>query len=199
MKKLVVFVLAFSFLGVLGHAQILKRPGSGSVKTVQKVAVYDEGKGIFVPSGWMGDVGAIKVEPKCAEKPKKGKYCMKWTYDISKDAKNGWAGVYWQYPANNWGTKSGLDLTGHKKLTFWAKGETGKEVINIIAGGIKGQVPDSFVKELKGTKLSSGWKQYTIDLSGRDLSNVSGGFCWTADSKLNKGAVTFYFDDILYE
>ncbi len=199
MKKVFVCVLALLMLVSYGHAQVLKNTPRGSLKPIQKVAVYDEGKGTFAPSGWMGDVGAIKVDANCTVKPKSGKQCMKWTYDISKDSKNGWAGVYWQYPANNWGAKKGLDLTGHKKLTFWARGETGKEVINITAGGIKGEVPDSFIKELKGVKLSSEWKQYTIDLSNKDMSNVAGGFCWTADSKVNKGTVIFYFGGVFYE
>ena len=198
-KKVSVCVMALLMLASYGHAQVLKHLGSGSLKPIQKVAVYVEGKGTFAPSGWMGDTSAISVDAQCPTKPKTGKYCMRWTYDISKDAKNGWAGVYWQYPANNWGAKKGLDLTGHKKLSFWVRGETGNEVINITAGGLKGASPDTFIKELKGIKLSTEWKQYVIDLSGKDLSNVSGAFSWTADNKENTGNVVFYFADIVYE
>lgn len=182
------------------YGQVLKRPVSGPLKPVKKVIVYSNGKGgSFAPSGWMGDVGAISVDAQCTTKPKNGKYCMRWTYSVSRDAKTGWAGVYWQYPVNNWGSKKGLDLTGHKRLTFWVRGDTGKEIINITLGGIKGAFPDSFMKEIKGIKLSTQWRQYVIDLSGRDLSNVIGGFCWTVDSKQNTGVVTFYFSDIVYE
>lgn len=199
MKKISICVLALFMSASFAYAQVLKKPSSGPLKPVKKVAVYVEGKGVFAPSGWMGDVGAISVDANCKTRPKTGKYCMRWTYDISKDAKNGWAGVYWQFPANNWGSKKGLDLTGHKRLSFWVRGETGKEVLNFQAGGIKGEHPDTFMKELKGVKLSTQWKQYVIDLSGRDLSNVSGGFCWTADSKQNTGSVVFYFGEIAYE
>lgn len=199
MKKVSLCILVLLVFASSAYGEILKKPASGSLKPTKKVAVYVEGKGVFAPSGWMGDVGAIAVDPKCTTKPKSGKFCMKWTYDISKDSKSGWAGVYWQYPANNWGAKKGLDLTGHRRLTFWVRGETGNEILNITLGGIKGDRPDSFTKEIKGMKLSTQWKQYVVDLSGRDLSNVVGGFCWTADSKQNSGNVVFYFSDIVYE
>lgn len=199
MKKVSLCVLTLFLSASIGYAQVLNKPSTGPLKPVRKVPVYVEGKGLFAPSGWMGDVGAISVDAQCTTKPKAGKYCMRWTYNISKDAKNGWAGVYWQYPANNWGSKKGLDLTGHKRLIFWVRGDTGKEIINIQLGGIKGEHPDSFIKELKGIKLSTQWKQYVIDLSGRDLSNVNGAFCWTAESRQNTGNVVFYFGDIVYE
>ena len=199
MKKVFLMVIALS-VAAAGYAQVLKSPTSSISKSAKKVVVYEEGKGgTFAPSGWMGDTSALKIDPNCTTKPKDGKFCMKWTYDISKGGQNGWAGAYWQYPANNWGTLKGFDLTGHKKLSFWVRGETGKEVVDFTAGGIKGKIADTFIKEMKEVKLSSEWKQYTIDLSGKDLSNVSGGFCWTADSKKNAGNVTLYLDDIIYE
>lgn len=199
MKKLFICILALLVFASSAYGQALKKPSAVTLKPIKKVAVYVDRKGVFAPSGWMGDVGAISVDASCTTKPKSGKYCIRWTYDISKDAKNGWAGVYWQYPVNNWGSKKGLDLTGHKRLTFWVRGETGKEVLNIVLGGIKGDHPDSFMKEIKGIKLSTQWRQYVVDLSGRDLSNVIGGFCWTADSRQNTGNVIFYFGDIVYE
>lgn len=199
MKRIFIGVLALLVFVSFGYSQALKRPASGYLKPVKKVAVYQEGKGVFAPSGWMGDTGAIAVDAKCTIKPKNGKYCMRWTYDISKNIKDGWAGVYWQHPANNWGSNKGLDLTGHKKLTFWVRGETGKEIINITLGGIKGRYPDSFTKEIKGIKLSTQWRKYVVDLSGRDLSSVIGGFSWTAEASQNTGNVVFYFGDIVYE
>lgn len=199
MKKISIYILALIMFADFSYAQVMEKPAASILKRVKKAVVYEEGQGVFVPSGWMGDVEAITVDTRCTTKPRKGKYCIKWTYDISKSTKLGWAGVYWQYPQNNWGKKNGRNLTGLKKLSFWVRGENGNEIINITAGGIKGENPDTFMREIKGMKLSTQWKQYTINLSGRDLSNVSGGFCWTVDSKKNKGIVTFYFDDVIYD
>lgn len=199
MRKIAFIVALALSLCPSVYPQVLKKT-TGTLKPVKKLVVYDEGKGsTFVPSGWMGDTNAIQIDTNCATKPKSGKYCMRWKYDISKSTKNGWAGVYWQYPANNWGSKKGMDLTGYKKLSFWIRGETGKEVLDIKVGGITGDFPDSCSRELKGIRLSSEWKQYTIDVSGCNLSNVIGGFCWAADSGKNTGVVTFYLDNIIYE
>lgn len=199
MKKLLLTLLALTIVSS-AHAQIMKKaPSSGSMKPVKKVTVYEEGKGVFAPSGWMGDVSCIKADPNCTEKPKTGKFCSKWVYDNSKGASQGWAGVYWLYPENNWGGKKGMDLSGHKRLSFWIRGETGKEVVSIKIGGVKGDFPDTVTKELVALKLGSQWKQYSIDLTGRDLSNISGGFCWTADGKLNPKGCTFYLDEVVYE
>ncbi|MDD5270707.1 MAG: hypothetical protein PHE80_05925 [Candidatus Omnitrophica bacterium] len=199
MKKLLLCLLAFSVVSS-AHAQVMKKTSSSrSMKPAKKVIVYEEGKGVFAPSGWMGDVGCIKADPNCRVKPKTGKFCSKWTYDNSKGASQGWAGVYWLYPENNWGGKKGMDLSGHKRLSFWIRGETGKEVVSIKMGGVKGDFPDTVTKELNELKLGSQWKQYSIDLTGRDLSNISGGFCWTADGKLNPKGCTFYLDEVVYE
>jgi hypothetical protein len=198
-KKLLLTLLAFTVVSS-AHAQVLKRTiPSGGTRSVAKVAVYEEGKGVFSPSGWMGDVSCIKADPKCPDKPKTGKMCMKWIYDNSKGGQAGWAGVYWLYPENNWGGKKGMDLTGHKRISFWIRGEDGGEVVSIKIGGVKGEFKDSVMKELNALKLGSQWKQYSIDLTGRDLSNIAGGFCWTADGKLNPKGCTFYLDEVVYE
>ena len=45
--------------------------------------------------------------------------------------------------------------------------------------------------------LTKDWKQYSIDLAGKDLSCIKTGFGWSL-----RGAgklVTFYLDDIQYE
>ncbi len=197
MKRLAALVISLLFV-LPCYAQVMKK-SAGSLKPVKNVYVYEEGKGAFSPCGWMGDSGSIKVDPNCTTSPKSKKFCMKWTYDCSKGGSNGWAGVYWLFPENNWGAKKGMDLTGHKRLSFWMRGDTGKEVVSIKVGGVKGDYADTFTRELPNLRLSSVWRQYSIDLNGRDLSNIIGGFCWTADSKLNPGGCTFYLDEVVYE
>lgn len=198
MRKIFFCVLAFLVFTSHGYCQVLKIAPHG-MKTVKKLVVYGDENEIFIPSGWMGDTDAITVTAQCPIIPHGGKYCQKWTYTLKAGQKQGWAGVYWQYPANNWGSKKGYDLTGYKKLSFWIRGDKGGEVVNIKIGGIKGGFPDTFSKELGAIKLSTAWKQYVIDLSGRDLSNIAGGFCWTADSGSDPKGCAFYLDDITYE
>ncbi len=155
----------------------------------------------YVPSGWMGDYGAISMDDNHRDNPHSGMTCTKFTYTGEFPQGAGWAGVYWQNPANNWGyRKGGFDLTGATSLTFWARGENGGELIGEFKmGGISGEYPDSDSTGVGPITLTKEWKQYTIDLTGCDLSYISGGFCWSTSRMDNPGSITFYLDDIKYE
>src|SRR3989344_9558144 len=64
----------------------------------------------YVPSGYMGDWGDIKMDPAHAENPHSGTTAIEVTYSAARTQGANWAGVYWQDPANNWGDKkSGVD------------------------------------------------------------------------------------------
>ncbi|RKX90882.1 MAG: hypothetical protein DRP84_12450 [Spirochaetes bacterium] len=155
----------------------------------------------YCPSGWMGDYSAIRLNDNCKEDPYKGKTCMKWTYSGEATEGASWAGVFWQNPPNNWGKiKGGYDLTGAKKLTFWARGEKGGEIVEFKVGGITGDYSDTTEVTTGPISLTKDWKQYTIDLSDEDLSYISGGFCWVASAlDVPEGGITFYLDEIVYE
>lgn len=111
----------------------------------------------------------------------------------------------------NWGEypEAGFDLSNATKLTFWARGETGGERVEFFAlgtgrdpvtGDRKEPYPDSTYKVSTCVKtLSSEWEEYSIDLSGRNLGYVIGGFGWVASAKENKGRnISFYIDDVRY-
>jgi hypothetical protein len=159
----------------------------------------------YIPSGWMGDYGDIKMNDQSLSEPFLGKTCIEFVYSAKKSQGQGWAGVYWQFPANNWGTKKGgFDLTGMTKLTFWARGEKGGEVIQKFGVGGIGlnqdmPYPDSCVVETEPIELTDIWKQYTINLAGQDLSYINGGFFWVTTSDLNPEGATFYLDEIKFE
>jgi len=155
----------------------------------------------YIPSGWMGDTGDIKMADQCAENPHGGATAIKFVYSAKRSQGQGWVGVFWQNPPNNWGNKKGgFDLTGMTKLTFWARGAKGGEVIQkFMVGGIKGMYPDSAEIELGPVELTDTWQQYTINLAGKDLSTISGGFSWTTTADLNPEGATFYLDDIKFE
>ena len=126
----------------------------------------------YIPSGWMGDYGDIKINDQCAENPHSGTTSIQFTYSAKKSQNQGWAGVYWQNPANNWGSKKGgFDLTGMTKLTFWARGAKGGEVIQkVVVGGIKGTYSDTATVEMGPIELTDTWKQYTVNLAGKKES-----------------------------
>lgn len=159
-------------------------------------------RSFYAPSGWMGDYGDIKMDTNCKDNPKSEPTCIKFTYTAAGSQGAGWAGVYWQNPANNWGTlDGGYNLVGAKKLTFWARGEKGGEVISDFKmGGIfQGEYPDTGSASTGPIVLTKEWKQYTISLKGVDLSYIIGGFCWVTTKNDNPQGMTFYLDDIQYE
>ena len=160
----------------------------------------DDSKNHYTPSGWVGDYDAIRRE-ESEENSHSGSTCLKFTYTAKTSQGAGWAGVYWQSPVNNWGeVKGGYDLRGAQKITFWAKGEEGGEIINRFGiGGIGGNYPDSATREIGPIYLKKEWKQYKIDLSGLNLSCVSGGFYWMTDKQSCPEGIVFYLDDIKYE
>lgn len=155
----------------------------------------------YIPSGWMGDYGDMKFNDKYMTTPRSGTTSIQIIYNTNASQGARWAGIYWQNPPNNWGTRpGGYDLTGAKKLTFWIRGEKGGERIEEIkVGGITGEYADSDVAGIGPVVLTTDWQQFTIDLEGKDLSSISGGFCWATNLDVNPEGATFYLDDIRYE
>jgi hypothetical protein len=149
----------------------------------------------YFASGWMGNNQAIAMDEKCTTSPHSGSTCLKVEYK----ATDNFAGVVWQNPANNWGDQpGGLDLTGAKILTFWARGENGGEKVEFKFGVI--DKDKKFFDTASGgtaVTLTKDWKQYDIDLQDKDMSRIITGFSWVL---AGQGApVTFYLQDIQYE
>jgi hypothetical protein len=155
----------------------------------------------YVPSGWMGDFGDIKVNDRWMENSYSGTTSIRIEYLPRRSQGAGWMGIYWQNPANNWGSKkAGFDLTGAKKLSFWVRGEKGGEIISEFKmGGITGEFSDSDSAGIGPAMLTQEWKKYEIDLRGKELSHIIGGFCLSANAEDNPNGFVVYLDDIKYE
>lgn len=159
----------------------------------------------FCPSGYMGDYGDIKIDEGDMSKPHSGKTAIKVVYTAERKQGAGWAGIFWQNPCNNWGTRDGgYNLNDYSKVTFWAKGTRDKagnlpRIEEFKIGGITGEYPDSASTSIGPIDLTEDWKQYTIPLRDMELSKISGGFCWSATSDYNQEGFTFFLDDIVYQ
>jgi len=173
-------------------------PSAGKVAKLPLV-VYDEAdreSPPYTPSGYMGNTKAITLREDSPESPHSGKTCIRVDYR----AKDGWGGVVWQSPPNDWGdAPGGLDLTGAKRLTFWARGAKGGEAVGFKFGLLGREKPffDTASGGLDRVTLTADWKRYAIDLPAGDLTRIKTGFCWS----LAAGAepVTFFLDDVRYE
>ena len=175
-------------------------------KIFQKFIVYQDKSSInhYTPSGYMPTGECIKMNDAWQLDCREGKTCVKVIYDVTCSAKSRqWAGVYWLHPADNWGdNKGGYNLTGAKRLVFWAKGEKGGEQIDKFEiGGIGANraYPDSDGASIGPVILSKDWKEYSIDLRGKDLTYISGGFAWMANVDNNSNSCTFFIDDVYFE
>lgn len=155
----------------------------------------------YIASGWMGDYGDIRYTEGHSDNPHSGTTCIKVTYTAEGSQGAGWAGMYWQWPPNNWGErKGGFDLTGATKLSFWVRGEKGGEqIMEFKMGGLTGTYSDSDTASIGPIELSTDWQQYTIDLTGLDLSYISAGFCWVTNSMAAPEGCEFYLDDVVFE
>ena len=166
---------------------------------IYKDAGYKENK--YLPTGWMGDTGDLRMSSRCFVEPKSGVSCVKIGYSARQSQGNGWAGIYWQNPANNWGTEDkGFNLTGAKKLKFYIRGEKGGEIIDSFkVGGITGTYSDSADISFGPIILTKKWAKYEIDLKNYDLSHIIGGFCFVVTAESNPDSITFYLDEIVFE
>jgi len=168
----------------------------------------------YVASGYMGDVGDIHITDPYKGTAHSGTSSIQIVYDANGAGKNicdypppcKWSGIYWLSPASNWGDKAkGLDLTGYTKLTFWARGEKGGEKAEFKVGGVKKQQSFAYSDSIQDPattnviQLSKDWEQHAIDLKGKDLSHVIGGFAWVTTQSQNPDGATIYLDDIQFE
>lgn len=192
--KLITVLLFLAYALTLG---VVVSPGEPS--GMRNISV----SAAFYSSGWMGDIDAIKYTDGWIGNPHSGPTCVQITYspDFNDSVREAWAGIYWQYPSNNWGNMPlGRNMTGAKNLTFWARGERGGELAEFKVGGIPGRYPDSIdIPITTGViVLSKNWTAYTVDLSGQNLSHIIGGFCWVTNENQNPLGSTIYLDDMTY-
>ena len=162
----------------------------------------------FTPSGFMGDGAtsstAILVNSTACKQPRPTGAvgdCYRVTFNPGS---LGWAGVYWQYPENNWGMNPGKRVeTGANRVTFYAAGATGGEPLQLLVGGESdARLPyqDSF-KVMSAITLTTTLTRYQIDISGRSYdSGVLGAFGWTLVAPTGaKAPIVFYLDSIRWD
>ena len=205
MRKQGQWIILATILGLATSAFAAKKKAV-AVDTSAKNVFYvyaDKGARVnhYIPSGWMGDYGDVKVDDGNTTDPADGKTCVKITYSGKATQGANWAGVFWQHPANNWGEKpGGYDLSKFKHLTFWARGQQGGEkVAEFKVGGITGEHGDSDSASLGPLTLTKDWKKYSIDLADKNMSHIIGGFAWSASRDDNPNGFVIYLDEIRFE
>ncbi len=169
---------------------------------------------LAIPAGWMSGgtspANFISLERGNEAICHTGADCLR----ISYRPGGVWGGIYW-WPlgCGESGTEEAWDqvrqgtcginvleagnLTAANRLTFWAKGDQGGEVVEFKIGAV--DILPSPGRSLGRVTLTGTWEQYEIDLEGMDLTNAIGLFLWVASDVDNPEGTVFYLDDIQFE
>jgi hypothetical protein len=153
----------------------------------------------YFPSGKMGDVEALSIETESCDRPRPGKdTCLRIDYNPGSGP---WSALFFLYPENNWGDRPGRNLTGATRLSFWARSDPAMNV-SFSAGGVNkdkhaGRFSDSFGPlYLNHVSLGKQWKNFTFELSNKDLSSVIGAFALSVNILEGGRKGSIFLDDI---
>lgn len=161
----------------------------------------------FVPSGFMGDIKALKVNARSMVQPHSPPYCQKWSYIPTPGGDVDWAAVAWQFPERNDGDQPGKTLSSSfRQVSVWARGVADSHgtfpKVQFKAGGnTKSGARYNASFEVVGDfeTLTSDWTEYHLDLQGKNLSNVATAFIFVVKAQdVGPQGATFYLDDIVY-
>lgn len=158
----------------------------------------------YAPAGYMGDISGIMITTDDQVRRPQHLTSLKVTV---RPGSQGWAGAYWllvsdRFPQGNWGDAPGLNLSGARRLTWWARGVRGGEKVQFLSGGIRAAGKphqDSYERKPGIVTLSTDWQEFSIDLTGVNLSSVLGPFAFVAARASNPAEVTFFLSDIVIE
>lgn len=167
---------------------------------------------------WGTDESLVKdMDENCTDDPYEGRSCIKCSQLTLEGDWGGWLFLNGYLPKGETVPKlndgstggQGMDLTGATELKFAAKGAEGGEVVEFFTAGFgyNGETgaktvnyPDSSQKRSLGTvKLEKEWKEYSIPLSGADMSYIVCGFGYVLNADYGHGDNTFYIDAIRFE
>ena len=172
-------------------------PGSAEPRSLPFQLYSSGGASLpFVPSGWMGETASMKLDLADPHGAVEGGTCVRMELNKSE----GWGGIAWQAPANDWGDKpGGYDLTGARRLSFKARGARGDESASFAVGLIRRDKPffDTAIVELPGVHLSKSWEEHHIELKGADLSRIKTGLVVILVAK--GSPITIFIDDVKFE
>jgi hypothetical protein len=198
--------------------------GSGSAQTPLELPFFVNAPGNFVKSGFMGDAmmtvtaapSETDTDGTCGGNradPAAGGDCDTFEIDASLAGDMAWQGVFYQFPANNWGTFPGRTIaSGATKVTFQARasrsvavmfqvGMCNPEDATVCADGFYAY-PDS-ADDAHTVTVGTEWTELSVSLSGKDYSKgVHGAFSWSisnADLLGDTSPLDLYLDAISWQ
>ena len=152
----------------------------------------------YVASGYYSEPGGkIVDDATCPTRGGAGRgTCHHITYTPAA-ATGGYAGILWQYPANNWGgagAPAGFALpAGYTQVQFWAWGKDGGEVLHFSALDSLGNGDKRTTNNITLTTTPT---LYTLGVGNLYPATVISAFAWDLGSATH--ANQFYIDDLVY-
>jgi hypothetical protein len=158
----------------------------------------------YSPDGYFGDgevQGFVDLQKSCPERaPGTQGDCYSLTYRVGVKR---YAGIFWQHPHNNWGFAPGHQVSpGATRITFFARGHSGGEVLSVGAGQMD-TLPrhDSFKLEQKTIGLTTSWTPQEVSFNGANYASagndgVLGAFLITLAAPADDATTVLYLDDI---
>ncbi|MDR0974590.1 MAG: hypothetical protein LBL80_02730 [Ruminococcus sp.] len=187
-------------------------------KNKTRLYVYNDfadGRNYYTQKAFMGDnyyAGNIPPMNEAAEGAYSGKTCISASIDLNKEP---WGGYMFingvlkageTVPEADFGDdpEAKVDLSGASRFVFYAKGETGREEVEFLIGGLGNDgkpYPDSTKYSMGYINLKKDWTKYEIDVSKLNMSEIGCGFAWVTNDTQNSPAtdITFYLDEMYYE
>lgn len=157
----------------------------------------------YSPDGFFGDGetrGRLELAKQCPDRaPGALGDCYTVTY---RPGVKRFAGIFWQFPHNNWGFWPGLEVApGATRITFRARGSLGTEVLNAGAGqrDSPNAHRDAFKLEETTVALTREWKTHEVQFRGAAYqgdSGVIGAFMFTLRAPDDDATTVLYLDDI---
>jgi hypothetical protein len=193
-------VIVAAYLGYMGIKWQLEAPimatQTAEARLTPLVTATIRLDALAVPEGWMsGDqanptkyISATTLFEGCHAGPG----CGRWTFKPG----GGWASVLWWPPGCRFDTLKtcGINLLAQggfsaiDRLTFWARGDKGGEIIEF-----------KFRARQIKVKLSPTWERYELGVSGTDLTQISELFLCSVSDADNPGGAVFDLDNIQFE
>jgi hypothetical protein len=161
---------------------------------------------------WSGQ-SDLTLDEYCEDSPHSGVHCARVRF--TPGSVGAWKGYAFlngtltadqRIPTPDFGTSptAGIDVTGARKITFWARSKSPTPAtVEFFAFGIghpSAPYRDSAPKiSLPPITLTSDWKEYTISIpTNLSLTRVIGPFGFVASQTRNPTAVEFDIDDISF-
>lgn len=155
----------------------------------------------FIASGYMPET--LEDQPQLilnfndVERPDSS--CIQVTY---RTGPKKWGGLFWQSTASCWCDcprhGKNLDGKGYTRISFYARGYKGNEVVKFLAG----MDCEPWVRDFQIIRLTKKWAPYSFDLSGINLSNIKSPFGFAIEAiaqPAGANSTIFYLDDIKFE